>query len=190
MVESTDQRPYLKRKANEILSGLSHEERESLLIKCWMSHDARWFMAVAQAFGIETANRLNQAAAHEEGKIEARRIIRALRLAPAATADDCLLTQEIIIGLVGPELLDYEAVKSSDGRVEVCVRRCFAHENVTRAGIAGAYECGIFARVSGWIEALGLRYEMTPSLGTCAKAQGRECVYAFTVQGGGAPAGS
>ncbi len=154
------------------------------LIKCWMSHDARWFVAVAQAFGIEVANRLNQVAAHEEGKVEARRIVRALQLPPVATVDDYLVAQEIFISLLGPDLLDYETVKVGADAFEIRVRRCFAHDNVARVGVADVYECGIFARVSGWLEALGLRYEMTPSLGRCAKAQGRDCVYAFTVKGG------
>jgi len=55
MSEQQDLRPQLRERANRIVSALSREEREALLIKCWMSHDARWFMAVAQAFGLEAA---------------------------------------------------------------------------------------------------------------------------------------
>jgi len=138
MSERVADLPQLRQKAKGILSQLSSHARESLLIKCWMSHDARWFMAVAQAFGIEAANRLNQVAAHEEGKVEARRIIRMLQLPPAATVDDYLVAQEIIIGLLGPDLLDYEVTKTGEGAFEIRIRRCFAHENVTRAGAADA----------------------------------------------------
>ncbi len=177
-----DRRPELMKRADDLVRGLSHERREELLVKGWMSHDARWFMAVAMTYGLEAANRLNKVAAHEVGKVEAKRIARALGLPPVAAADDYLVLQEVIIGLLGPDLLDYAVVKTGDDAYEVQVRRCFAHENVTRAGVADTYECGIFARVTGWMEALGVKHEMTPSLGRCMKAQGRECVYAFRVE--------
>jgi hypothetical protein len=50
-----------------MLSCLSSEIERDLLIKGWMSHDARWFMAVAEDFGIEHANRLNQKVARDLG---------------------------------------------------------------------------------------------------------------------------
>ena len=174
-----DRQPELRERAKDVLSALSHEEREALLIKCWMSHDARWFMAVAQAFGLEAASRLNQVALHEEGKVEARRLMRALGLPTVATLEDYLLLQETIIGLLGPELLDYQVVTTGDDAFQIRVQRCFAHENVARAGVADLYECGIFSRVTGWLDASGLKYEMTPSLGKCQKTQGRECAYSF-----------
>jgi len=177
--EQHDRRPQLREQANGILATLSPEEREALLIKCWMSHDARWFMAVAQAFGLEAASRLNQVASHEEGKVEARRLMRALQLPPVATLDDYLLLQETIIGLLGPELLDYQVVSTGDDSFQIRIQRCFAHESVARAGVADVYECGIFSRVTGWLDASGLKYEMTPSLGKCHKAQGQECAYSF-----------
>lgn len=165
-----------------MLGRLSPSEREALLIKCWMSHDARWFMAVAQEYGMETTNRLNQIAARETGKVEARRIVHALELPPVRTTDDWLLAQEVFIGLLGPELLDYRVAKVGDSTCRVHVQRCFANENATRAGVAEHLECGIFARVSGWLDAIGPTYEITPPLGKCLKAAGRECIYAFTLR--------
>jgi len=184
--ELQDLQPQLRERANRILATLSREEREALLIKCWMSHDARWFMAVAQAFGLEAASRLNQVASHEEGKVEANRIMRALQIPPSETADDYLLLQETILGLLGPELLDYQVVTTGDDAFQIRIQRCFAHENVARAGVADSYECGIFSRVTGWLEASGLKYQMTPSQGKCQKAQGKECAYTFTIEPGAA----
>jgi predicted DNA-binding protein len=171
--------PKLRQRASDIMRRLSSSEREALLIKCWMSHDARWFMAVAMECGIEVANRLNQIAAHEIGKVEAKRIVHALQL-PVKNMDDYLLAQEVLIGFFGPDLLDYRVIKVSDNTYQVHVKRCFANENIVRAGIAEHYECGIFARVTGWLKALGLEYEMTPSLGKCLKVEGRECIYTFS----------
>jgi hypothetical protein len=184
MAEHNDWRPHLRQKASQILASLSAEERESLLVKCWMSHDARWYMTVAHEFGLHAANKLNQLAAHEIGKVEATRITRALGLAPVSTLDDYVTVQEVIIGLVGPDLIDYDLLAVGDGAWQVRVKRCFAHENVTRVGIGEAYECGVFARVTGWMDAFGLNYEMTPALGKCRRAHGRECAYTFKLQGG------
>ncbi|HYA41234.1 MAG TPA: DUF6125 family protein [Syntrophobacteraceae bacterium] len=182
--EHNDRRPHLRRKARRLLAALSAKEREGLLVRCWISHDARWYTAVARAFGIDAANKLNQFAARETGKIEAVRITRALGLAPVVTLDDYAVVHEVLIGLLGPDLIDYELLAAGDGAWEFRVRRCFAHENVMRAGIGEEYECGVFARVTGWMEALGLNCEMTPALAGCARAQGRECRYRFKLRDG------
>jgi len=179
--DQEDLQPKLRQEADAILRRLAPPEREGLLIKCWMSHDARWFVAVAREHGMRIANQLNRIAAHEVGKVEAQRIIQALGLPLMTTLEDYLLAQEIFIGFLGPDLLDYDVRKVSDYAYQTHVRRCFAHENAVRAGIAEHFECGVFARVTGWVEALGLVYEMTPSLGTCLKAQGQECLYTIAL---------
>src|SRR3990172_8160604 len=106
--------PALREQADQMLGKLSPQEREELLIKCWMSHDARWFTAVAMNHGMQAANRANQAAVREEGKVEARRLARAARLGPVQNASDFLLAQEVFIGLLGPDLLDYDTVQTGD----------------------------------------------------------------------------
>ena len=169
--------PGSRDKANEVLRRLSPPEREALLIKGWMSHDVRWFMAVAKEYGMRAANRLNRVAAHEVGKAEARRIARALRLPAARTTDDWLLTQEVFLSLLGPDLADYQVTKAGSDAFRVHVQRCFAYENAVRAGIADHYECGMLARITGWLDAQEFGYEMTPPLGKCLKAAGNECLY-------------
>jgi hypothetical protein len=181
-----DLRPILRKRANEVLSGLVPSEREALLIKCWMSHDARWFMAVAREFGMDTANRLNRIAANEVGKVEARRIVRLLGLPKARTVDDWLLTQEILLNLLGPDLTEYQLTKVGSDALQVRVQRCFANENAMRAGIIDHYQCGIFARITGWLDAQGLAYETSPPLGKCLKAAGDECLYRITLRFDGA----
>ena len=183
MSDEVELQPRLRQEATKILERLSQSEREALLIKNWMSHDARWFMAVASQYGMEATNRLNRTAAHECGKVEARRILRALDWPPVVSLDDYLLCQEVLIGLLGPDLLEYRLTKLSENAFQTQVQRCFAHENTTRAGIAEQCECGIFARITGWFETLGLEYEIDPPLGRCLKAQGQECSYTITFKG-------
>jgi hypothetical protein len=148
-----------------------------------MSHDAKWFAIVAAALGIEVANRLSRAAAHAQGKSEAEYIVRALGLPAVAGLDDYLAVQDLLIGLLVPELLDYAVERLDDQTCRVHITRCFAHENVTRAGIAAQYECGIFARLAGWLQALGLHYAMSPYRDGCPKARGRECAYTIALRG-------
>ena len=75
-------------------NSLSFEMEKDLLIKGWMSHDARWFMAVAEHFGIEAANRLNQIVARELGRVEMKRFMKALALSSAKDLDEYLTLEE------------------------------------------------------------------------------------------------
>lgn len=171
--------PNLRRAAEEQLRQLAPADREALLIKCWMSHDARWFVAVVQEFGMEVANRLNQIAAREAGKAEARRMMRALKWQKPATARDYLRAQETLIALLGPDLLEYTIATHAPDTFEIRVTRCFAYDNVRGVGMADAYDCGIFARVGGWLDAFGISYEISPPLAGCLMAQGRACTHVF-----------
>ena len=175
-------RPTLRQQAIDVLRRLPPAQREALLIKCWMSHDARWFMAVAGEYGMEAANRLNRVAAREVGRAEARRVARALELPAVRTIDDWLLTQEIFLGFLGPDLAEYQVTKGGANTFQIDVQRCFAHENAARAGISDSYECGMFARITGWADALGVGYEISPSPAKCLKAAGKECLYRFTLR--------
>ena len=60
---------------------LSDEQEKELLRKCWYTHDARWFMSVAQEFGLEAANRLNKRTCRALGEAEMRRFVKALGIA-------------------------------------------------------------------------------------------------------------
>ncbi len=182
MDSQQDLRPALREKADDVLTRLSPDEREALLIKCWLSHDARWFMAVATECDMEVANRVNRIAAHEVGKVEARRIARALQLPPVSGVDDYLLAQEVLIGLLGPDLLDFGVSKVNDATFQVSVRRCFAYDNAARAGVTDGFGCGIFARITGWLDAPDLTYELAPSTEKCLRAVGQECIHTVVLE--------
>lgn len=177
MSDLNNLQPSLRERANGMLAHLAPSERESLINKCWMSHDARWFMAAAAEFGMAAANRLNKAAVRDTAKVEVGRIVRALQLPPPRSIEDCMLVQEVMIGLFGPDVLDYEVTKADDSTYRVLVKRCFACDNATRADVADEYECGVFARVAGWFEGLGIDCVVTPPLGKCLKLAGGECLH-------------
>jgi len=160
---------------------LSFEMEKDLLIKGWMSHDARWFMAVTQHFGIDAANRLNQSVCRELGRVEMKRYMKTLSLLPAKDLEEYLTLKKAALSLYGSGLAEYE-IKTLDHRsYEMHMKRCFAYENIVRAGIEDRCECGIFARLQGWIDAQGLEHELKPSLGKCMMVLGKECSYTITL---------
>lgn len=179
MTDQKDLRPSLRAEAREIASDLDASERRSILIKTWLSHDARWFQAVALEYGMEATNRINQIAAHNLGKVEAKRISRTFDWDPVKEINDYLLRQEVLIELLGPDLLDYTLTQKGENAFEITINRCFAHDNTKKAGIADEYECGIMPRVTGWLEAFGMEYKLKPSVGKCLMAEGQKCGYAI-----------
>ena len=158
-------------------NSLSFEMEKDLLIKGWMSHDARWFMAVAEHFGIEAASRLNQIVARELGRVEMKRFMKTLALSSPQNMEEYLNIKKAALSLFGPDLIEYEIKILDHQSYAMQLKRCFAHENIVRAGIKDQYECGILARLRGWIDAQGLEHELQPALGRCMMVLGKECRY-------------
>jgi hypothetical protein len=165
-----------------MLSNLSFDMQKDLLIKGWMSHDARWFMAVAERFGIDAANRLNQFVCRELGRVEMKRFMSTLNLSPPKNLDEHLNLKRAAISLYGPDLIEYRIKILDHQSYQMDLQKCFAHENIVKAGIKDQYECGIFARLQGWIDAQGLEHKIFPALGKCMKVSGEECSYTIELR--------
>ena len=163
-------------------NSLSFQMEKDLLIKGWMSHDARWFMAVAKHFGMDAANRLNQSVCREIGRVEMKRYMKTLALSPAENLEEYLTLMKAALSLYGSGLAEYEIRALDDESYEMLMKRCFAYENIVRAGIEDRCECGIFARLQGWIDAQELSHELIPSLGKCMMVLGKECRYKITIR--------
>lgn len=163
-------------------NNLSSETQKDLLIKGWMSHDARWFMAVTEHFGIEAANRLNQFVCREIGRVEMKRYMKTLGLSPPKDMDEYLNLKKAALSLYGRDLAEYEIRVLDTQSYTMHMKRCFAYENIVRAGIKDEYKCGIFARLQGWIDALGLEHELLQPLGKCMKVLGKECNYGIKLR--------
>jgi hypothetical protein len=162
-------------------NSLSFDTQKELLIKGWMSHDARWFMAVANHFGMDAANRLNQSVCREIGRVEMKRYMKTLGILPAKSVEECLTLMKAALSLYGSGLAEYDIRAMDDESYEIHMKRCFAYENIVRAGIEDRCECGVFARLQGWIDAQKLNHELTPPLGKCMMVMGKECCYRMTL---------
>jgi hypothetical protein len=160
---------------------LSPDQREAFLLRCWTSHDAKWFAVTTAALGIESANRLSRAAAHAQGKAEATEILRALGLPVIADLADYLAVQEILFDVLTPGLLEHEIERLDDRRCRIRIRRCVVSEAITQIGVAGRYECSVFARLAGWLQALDQRYVMGSCPEGCPLTRGGDCVFTIAL---------
>jgi hypothetical protein len=162
---------------------LSDEKEKELLRACWYSHDARWYMAVVQEFGMEAANRLNRRACHALGQAEMRRLVKALGIAAPKTVQELVQIVELAFRLFAPPpLAQLEIRVVDDHSYETWMKKCFIHENVTKAGTAPFYICAAHDRIQGWHEALGLPLAEQPPALPCPKIQGGECRLVMTFQ--------
>ena len=107
--------------------------------------------------------------------------MKTLGLSPVKNLEEYLTLMKAALSLYGSGLAEYEIRALDDESYEMHMKRCFAYENIVRAGIEDRCECGIFARLQGWIDAQGLEHELKPPLGKCMMALGKECRYTITL---------
>jgi hypothetical protein len=162
---------------------LSDEQEKELLRKCWYTHDARWFMSVAQEFGLEAANKLNKRVCRALGEAEMRRLVKALGIAPPTNVQELVRVVERAFRLfTPPPLMELEVRVVDDRSYGAWMKRCFIHDNVVKAGIGASYVCAAFDRIQGWHEALGVPLAEEPPTLRCPKVDGRECRPVLTIR--------
>ncbi len=161
---------------------LSPEQREDLIRRCWYSHDARWFRAVAQEFGLEVANRLNRQVIRAQGKVETRRLMKALGISQISDVEEMIRFVDTAVHLIVGPLMEFEIRALNDHSYEGTFHRCFVHENIVKAGVAQSYFCAVFDRLQGFHDAANLPLTEEIAALPCAKAEGQECRRVLTVQ--------
>jgi hypothetical protein len=103
-------------------------------------------------------------------------------LSPAKDLDEFLALEKAAFTLYGSGLAEYEIKTLDRQSYEMRLRRCFASENIVRAGIKDQYECGILARIQGWIDAQEIEHALDPPLGKCMMVSGKECSYTIRLK--------
>jgi hypothetical protein len=162
---------------------LSDEQEKELLRKCWYTHDARWFMSVAQEFGLEAANRANKRTCRALGEAEMRRLVKAFGIAAPKTVRELVPVIEAAFRFfTPPPLTEFEVQVVDDRSWEGSLKRCFIHDNVVKAGIGSSYVCAAIDRIYGWHDALGLPLADEPPAFRCLKLEGRECRHVLTIR--------
>jgi hypothetical protein len=111
-----------------------------------------------------------------------KRYIKTLALSPAKDLAEYLTLKKAAFALYGSGLAEYEIKILDHQSYEIHFKRCFAYENIVKAGIKDQYECGILARIQGWIDAQGLEHDLNPPLGKCMMVLGKECRYTIRLR--------
>lgn len=157
------------------MKSLDRKELQELLVKCWMTHDGLWFFNCLQECGIEKTNKINRAAANSIGKVEIKRIGKALGVENVGTFRELKELIEAVSDIVKADFMDFTYSFSSENVIHWEMGQCFAYDGIKKMGVIEQYQCGIFARVEGWFEGLGIRYEVSPQVGGCMKLTDGSC---------------
>lgn len=158
------------------MKSIDAKELKELLVKCWMTHDAMWFMHSMQECGIEKTSKINKAAAHSVGMVEIKRIQQALSIEKVETFDNLKEIIEGVHELISAEFMDFTYGFPSENIIRwEMYDKCFAHDGIKKMGAIDRYQCGIFARIEGWFDGLELKYDVTPKVEGCMKLAGGDC---------------
>lgn len=158
---------------------LTAEEVKQLLTRCWMTHDAMWFVSALSAVGIAGANQMNKNAIRSLAPLEVRRFKKALGI---DQVNDLETLRRFFIGtmnLAVGDFMDYSWEWRPDDTWYIAMERCFAHEGIGRLGVIAEYECGIFERIYAWLDALGVKYTVEPRPLLCMMHHEGRCFREF-----------
>lgn len=140
-----------------------------------MTHDALWYGEVTDKLGMPEASPMNLRVCRKLGQIEFKRLMKILE---ATVPGDMQAYQKLFeIGkqVFVPDFMAIDINYPAENVQQFCVRECFAHRGMEKAGHLKDYECGIFERIVGWLDAMNLTYRVAPDLSRCLKFKGQAC---------------
>jgi hypothetical protein len=157
------------------LDRIDSKKIKSFLIKNWMTHDALWYGEVAGKLGMAAASPMNLRICRKLGQIEFKRLMKMLDASVPATMQAYQELFEIGKQVLVPEFMSLDIDYPAENAQRFCVRECFAQRGMEKAGLLKDYECGIFERIVGWLDAMKLKYTVVPDLSRCLKFKGQAC---------------
>ncbi|MGA7985310.1 MAG: DUF6125 family protein [Burkholderiales bacterium] len=172
------------------LERLSKAELRDLLVTNWMTHDAMWFASSARLCGIEKTNVVNRGAAKAMAEVEAQRLQKALGVARIVSFDQLQHFLGGAFELVRGPFMKFTLTYPEANLMRWETEQCFVHDGVSKLGMIDRYECGVFDRLEGWLESLGIEFRVTPEIDGCFLHRLGRCVreyrFAFQPAAGGA----
>ena len=162
------------------MKSLKKSELKEILIKNWMTHDAMWFYYCLQECGIERTNKINKAAVRAMGTIEIRRIQKAVGIEKVATFEDFGSLLEAAWDIVKGDFMKSNFSLPSRNVLRGDFERCFAYEGVKQIGAIEQYQCGIFERIYGWFDGMGMKYSVSPQVEGCMMHTDGKCFREIT----------
>ncbi len=159
---------------------LKKNELKEVLIKNWMTHDAMWFYNCFQECGIEKTNKINKAAVRAMGMIEIKRIQKAVGIDKVETFEDFKSLIEAAWDIVKGDFMKSSFSLPSKNVLRGDFESCFAYEGIKQIGAIDQYQCGIFERIYGWFDGLGIKYSVSPQVEGCMMHTDGKCFRDFT----------
>ncbi|MGD8764270.1 MAG: DUF6125 family protein [Desulfobacteraceae bacterium] len=158
---------------------VNQKQIRDFLMKNWMTHDALWYTEVAHRFGMAEASPMNLRVCRKLGQIECKRVMKQVEVPPPGNMMDFRQLFELAERIFVPDFMTFRAEYPGSDLQQVHVFDCFAYNGMYKAGLVSEYECGIFERIEGWFDAMGLAYTRSPDLSRCLKHRGKDCVVTF-----------
>ncbi|MBU1741952.1 MAG: hypothetical protein KKC37_10420 [Proteobacteria bacterium] len=158
---------------------LSAEEVKQLLTRCWMTHDAMWFVSALSEVGIAATNKINKNAIRAMSGLEVARYLKALGMSGVKDFDQLRSFFEGAMSLAIGDFMKFKWEWRPEGSLYVELEKCFAHDGIRRMGVISEYECGIFERIYAWLDVLNVKYTVEPRPLLCMMYHEGHCVRHF-----------
>ncbi len=162
-------------------AGLTQKQREDLLRNGWWYQDYLWFKRALGELGPDAVNKPNTEILFQAAKAEMLRLMRAMKVREVADEATVRRLVEAAGDLYVGDLVPMK-VESGEGWLRFSTDRCFVQAGTKRDGLQDHYVCGPMTRLSGWLEAMGLKWEFDPPIGLCLPNQGRDCRFTVTIK--------
>ena len=159
---------------------LNKNQSKEFIIKSWMTHDGAWFNHSLQELGIEKTNKINKAASKSLGMIEIKRFMKEFGLESITSFDQLKNLILSLLKVVKAEFMKFTHDFSTFNELHCEMLECFAYNGIKRIGAIDVYDCGIFDRIEGWFESLGLKYDVEPQIKGCMMHDQGTCERKFT----------
>ena len=166
----------------DLMEKLDKKEIREFFSKNWMTHDAMWYGHLMQESGADKTNKMNKSAAKAMAGVEIKRIMKLMGKPKDTVVTTYEELKEIIdttYKLILPKFMKMHYSFPEKNVFRGGFHECFAHDGVSQFGMIDVYQCGIVKRVEGWLEGLGVKYDMTPEFTGCLMRQNGECEIEF-----------
>ncbi len=165
----------------ELMKKMNKQEVREFFSKGWITHDAMWLYFSMQEFGAEKANKINRAAVKAMAGIEINRIIKwmGLKKEDISTFETLKEVIDTTFKLIRPDFMKLYYDFPEKNLFRGGFHECFANTGVKNAGLSDVYQCGIIIRIHGWLEALGIKYQMIPAFNGCLMEERGRCEIEF-----------
>ena len=149
----------------KVLDESLDNELFEMVRKNWMSHDARWQMAVVNEFGWELGNKLNQDVIKQMAKTMIYRYLKFTKITKLENIEEFVKIWNQVVDLFWPSHENYKFFINSPTEIQVIISKCPVYDSVRTAGVADKYECACNDFREGLFSALGL--EFTQGISKC-----------------------